>query len=124
MIKTMIAISLVVMSSALGGQLIAGGGAARDADTIVEKSFMTPRLDGRRLDIRYSAARPADPAMTAERFCRSHGFDAVVGYSIQPAAATRLIGDLSSGQGAAGSLRAFYAIRCSTESAPTVTAMQ
>ena len=124
MIKSMVALSLAVMTSALGGQLIAATGSSPADQKAAEQSFLTPRIDGRRLDIRYSTLRPSDPAMTAERFCRTQGYDAVVGYSIQPALATRMIGDLNDGFGPAGTLRGFYAIRCGGNTKPTVTAMR
>lgn len=106
-IRTAIAIALTAMTTALAGHQIVS--AASHTDTEDARSFVTPRIDGRRLDIRYSASKPADPAMTAARFCRLQGFETVIGFSTQPASATRMIGDLSA---ANGEQTAFYAIRC------------
>ena len=105
-----IAIALTALTAGIAGYQIVGAEARTEIATA--KSFVTPRIDGRRLDIRYTIRQPADPVMTAERFCRSQGFDTVVGYSIQPASATRTIGDFAAQNGALASLRAFYAIRC------------
>ena len=105
-----VAIALSMLTTAAAGLQIVG--AETGDDGAAAQSFITPRIDGRRLDIRYNNRRPADPAMTAERYCRQQGFDTVVGYSIQPASATRTIGDFAAQNGALGSLRAFYAIRC------------
>lgn len=105
-----VAIALSMLTTAAAGFQIVGTGTA--GDVAAAQSFITPRIDGRRLDIRYNIRRPADPAMTAERYCRQQGFDTVVGYSIQPASATRTIGDFAAQDGVLGSLRAFYAIRC------------
>jgi hypothetical protein len=106
--RTAIAIALTAAATALAGHQIVNAAASR-TDTGTARSFVTPRLDGRRLDVRYSAARPADPAMTAARFCRLRGFETVAGYSTQPASATRTIGDFAAADGAR---TAFYAIRC------------
>lgn len=117
-----IAIALTALTAAFAGYQIVGAEARTDIETA--KSFVTPRIDGRRLDIRYSTRQPADPAMTAERFCRSQGYDTVVGYSIQPASATRTIGDFTAQNGALASLRAFYAIRCEGVTDETAVALR
>jgi hypothetical protein len=123
MIKTLALISLAAIvaavTAAVGGQLSVRAAAEQSG---IERSFITPRLDGRRLDVRYSTTTPASPAMTAERYCRSQGYDHVVGYSVQPASATRMIGDFEAQNGPATELRAFYAIRCANDRAETQVA--
>lgn len=116
MIKMLAVSLLVAIAAAVGGQLSIQAEPGRAG---LEQSFLTPRLDGRRLDVRYSTTTAATPSMTAERFCRAQGFDDVVGYSVQPAAATRMIGDYVERMiGPAISPTAFYAIRCAVADAP------
>lgn len=112
MITKSIAIGLIAASVAGAGHLAVSAATGGDANEAAARSFISPRIDGRRLDVRYSAATPADPAMTARRFCRVNGYDTVVGYSVQPASATRTIGDYELQVGSYGALKAFYAIRC------------
>ena len=50
MIRTMIVISLAALSMAVGGQLFASAADSGDVEPVVEQSFLTPRIDGRRLD--------------------------------------------------------------------------
>ena len=117
----MIRMAAVVAICAAGMAAAVTGGWMASADgqpgLSAERSFLTPRIDGRRVDIRLSAGGPGDPAITAGHFCRAQGFDSVVGFSIQPAAATRTIGDLEIQSAPDGTLRAFYAIRCAHDGA-------
>lgn len=112
MINTAVAIglSLAAVTTALAGHVIAGTDTHHGVEA--DRSFITPQIDGRRLDIRFSQNNAAEPAVTARQFCRDNGFDAVVGFSIQPVTATRMIGDRKIQNGLGGSLHAFYAIRC------------
>lgn len=114
MFKALTGILLVAIVAAVGGQLSLQAAGEQSG---AERSFLTPRLDGRRLDVRYSTTTPASPTMTAERYCRSQGYDTVVGYSVQPTSATRMIGDYEEQTASATQLTAFYAIRCASSQA-------
>ena len=115
MIKTVIAISLVAMTSAVAGQLKMAN-SATDVVAFAERTFMSPRVEGRRLDVRFNADQPRQPVDAAREFCRANGFDTVVGYSMQAASSTRTIADMAPHTSEFGHLKAFYAIRCSADS--------
>ena len=123
MLRTVLAICLAASGAALAGHLAVSAGTDATGAAATAQSFITPRIDGRRLDVRLSAGGPANPATTAERFCRAQGFDTVVGYSVQPASATRTISDHEPQDGQYGMLRAFYAIRCAAAGDRTTVAL-
>ena len=115
MIKTLIALSLVAVTSAVGGQMVvtkAGTATGAAAGERTERSFMSPRIDGRRLDVRYSATEPLRPQDAATVFCQENGFSEAIGYSVQNATSTRTIGDNAAQRAEQSALTAFYAIRC------------
>ena len=116
--SSLFSLALIVLVTGFTGQQIVRADTPPDA--VSARSFITPRIEGRRVDVHFTVENPANPTMTATRFCRLNGFKDVRGFSTQPVLATRTIGDYSA---RTGQLNAFYAIRCEGREKVAFTAL-